>query len=237
MNNWIKIYSELLNWEWYKDNNTKSLFIHCLLKANWKDGKFMGEVIPRGSFVTSLEILSKELGLTIQQTRTSLKHLISTGELTNKSNNKYRIITINNYEKYQPITSKITDNQQTTNKQVNNQLTTIEDIYIYLTSYLERIYTRALSSLEIEKIKSWINDFDYKVILRAIDISVMNNAKNFNYVEGILKNWKTTGLKTIEDILEEEKRIQNAKEKLNKKIETEKPVKELFDYDWLNETE
>lgn len=78
---WVKLYTNLLKWEWYSDKNTTRLFIHCLLKANWKDGKFEGKEIKRGSFVTSLPKLSEETGLSIQQVRTSLKHLISTGEL------------------------------------------------------------------------------------------------------------------------------------------------------------
>lgn len=129
--NWIKLFTKFTTWEWYKDQNTKSLFIHCLLKANWKEAKFMGEIIPRGSFVTSLDSLAKELGLSVQEIRTALKHLISTGELTSKSTNKYRIITVVNHEMYQQVNkqpnSPLTGNQQAT----NNQLTTIEEYIEY----------------------------------------------------------------------------------------------------------
>lgn len=125
--NWIKLFTKFTTWEWYKDQNTKSLFLHCLLKANWKDGKFMGKIIPRGSFVTSLDSLSKELGLSVQEIRTALKHLISTNELTSKSTNKYRIITVVNYEMYQQV-NKQPNTQSTSNQQAtNNQLTTIEE--------------------------------------------------------------------------------------------------------------
>jgi len=94
----------------------------------------MGETIPRGSFVTSLDSLGKELGLSVQEIRTALKHLISTGELTSKSTNKYRIITVVNYEMYQQVNkqpnSPLTGNQQAT----NNQLTTIEEYIEYKTN-------------------------------------------------------------------------------------------------------
>lgn len=94
----------------------------------------MGETIPRGSFVTSLDSLGKELGLSVQEIRTALKHLISTGELTSKSTNKYRIITVVNYEMYQQVNkqpnSPLTSNQQAT----NNQLTTIEEYIEYKTN-------------------------------------------------------------------------------------------------------
>lgn len=132
--NWIKLFAKFTSWQWYTDQNTKSLFIHCLLKANWKEAKFMGEIIPRGSFVTSLDSLAKELGLTIQEIRTALKHLISTNEITSKSTNKYRIITVVNYELYQQankqLNSQSTSDQQATNK----QLTTIEEYIEYKTN-------------------------------------------------------------------------------------------------------
>ena len=116
-----------MNWEWYKDSNTKGVFIHCLLKANWKDGKFEGKVIKRGSFVTGRKKLAEELELSEQQVRTALKHLISTNEITISTTNKYSVITIVNYELYQQVNQQT--NQQLTNNQptTNQQLTTIEE--------------------------------------------------------------------------------------------------------------
>ena len=123
MSDYIKLYRSLLEWEWYKNINTKVLFIHMLLKANWKDGKFEGKVIPRGSFVSSLSKLSEETDLTIREVRTAILHLETSGELTIKRHSKYSIFTIKNYDLYQVI-----DNQ-TTNKRhsVDIQTTTIEE--------------------------------------------------------------------------------------------------------------
>lgn len=39
-NNFVKLSRKMLNWEWYTDVNTKTLFIHCLLRANWKKERF-----------------------------------------------------------------------------------------------------------------------------------------------------------------------------------------------------
>lgn len=123
----IKVYRKFLEWEWYSDVNTSRLFIHCLLKANWKPAKWKGQTIESGQFVTSLASLSKETQLTVQQVRTALEHLASTGEITNKSQSKYRIITVNNWNCYQDDNrvdnKQVTNNQQTSNKQV----TTIEE--------------------------------------------------------------------------------------------------------------
>ena len=75
MSDYIKLYRSLLDWEWYKNINTKVLFIHLLLKANWKDARFEGQVIPRGSFVSSIAKLSEETDLTIREVRTEISHL------------------------------------------------------------------------------------------------------------------------------------------------------------------
>lgn len=121
--NWVKLFSKFIFWEWYKDSNTKDLFIHCLLKANWKDGRFEGVEIKRGSFATSLNTLQKELGLSKQQVRTALKHLISTHELTQVTYPKFSVITIVNYELYQQINT-VANNQLTQEQHTSNTGTT-----------------------------------------------------------------------------------------------------------------
>ncbi len=122
----ISIDRKIVDWEWYKETNTKTLFLHLLFIANWKDGRFKGYDVPRGSVVTSIAHLANDTGLTCQQVRTALKHLQKTGEVTSKSTNKFTIVTLVKYGFYQDPTPRankqLTNKQQTTNKQV----TTIE---------------------------------------------------------------------------------------------------------------
>lgn len=108
---WVCLHRQMLDWEWYDDINTRCLFIHCLLRANHSDTKWKGNSINRGQFITSLESLSKETKLTVSQVRTSLNKLISTGELTSKSQARNRVITIVGYNQYQ-------DNDKQTSKQI-----------------------------------------------------------------------------------------------------------------------
>lgn len=123
----IKLHRKMLDWEWYKDTNTFVLFIHCLLIANWKEGKFMGHTIPRGSFVSSYPQLAQQTNLSIQNVRTAVSHLKSTGELTVKSHAKFSIFTVVNYNRYQDD-NRQTNRQLTVNQQTaNSQLTTIEE--------------------------------------------------------------------------------------------------------------
>ena len=97
--NWIKLHSKILEWGWYKNNNVFRVFIHCLLKANWKDGEFEGQIIPRGSFITGRKELSKQLMMTEQEIRTALKHLKSTNEITIKTTNNFNDVynSLNSY--------------------------------------------------------------------------------------------------------------------------------------------
>lgn len=122
-NGWIKIHRQLLEWEWYDDTNVVRLFLHCLLKANHKDKKYRGTTVRRGSFLTGRELLAKQTGLTIQETRTALNKLKSTSELTIKSSTKGTVIEVVNYHEYQTANQQA--NQTVTNDQpASNQLVT-----------------------------------------------------------------------------------------------------------------
>lgn len=112
--NFIKLDRKILDWQWYSDPNTKAVFLHCLLRANWKDGKWKNYEYKRGQFITSLSNLATDLKLTIRQTRTALARLESTGELTSWADNKVRIITVNNYDLYQGVDKQ--NGRQTTSK-------------------------------------------------------------------------------------------------------------------------
>ena len=116
MEGWISLHRQFLSWEWFDDNNMVKLFIYLLLKANHKKGTHQGLTIKRGQLKTGLDKLNNETKITIQTLRTCLKRLEKTGEINMQVTNKYRVITVCNYELYQ-------DNQQATNKQTNKQLT------------------------------------------------------------------------------------------------------------------
>ena len=126
MEGWIKLHRKLLTWQWFTNGNTLRLFIYLILAANHKKGKWQGVDIKPGQIVTGIHQLSIKTGLTERQTRTSLNHLKSTGELAIKTTNKNSIITICNYESYQSLeikNDKQNDKQkvsQTTNKRQTN---------------------------------------------------------------------------------------------------------------------
>lgn len=121
--NYIKLSRNITEWEWYSDINTCRLFIHMILKANWKDGNFRGEKIPRGSFVSSIHKLSEEISLTEREVRTAISHLKMTGEVTSRSTNKFTVFSIKNYETYQSNDTQASI-QETSERHSNDKLTT-----------------------------------------------------------------------------------------------------------------
>lgn len=138
--NYIKINRSILNWEWYLDNNTKVLFLHMMLKANWKKAKFKGVDIDRGSFASSYQSLSSETGLSIQNIRTSIRKLKSTGEITVTKYSKFTVFTVNNYCEYQK-SNKVSNAELTGNQQAtNSQVTTIEEDKFVLQNNFQKVF-------------------------------------------------------------------------------------------------
>lgn len=123
----ILLHRKIIEWEWYGDINTSRLFIHMLLIANWKEGHFRGTKVPRGSFVSSLDKLSEETGLTKREIRTAISRLKTTGEVTVKATNKFSVFTVENYNLYQSFDMQ-NDKRETTKRLYNDSLTPLIDI-------------------------------------------------------------------------------------------------------------
>lgn len=153
---YIKLSRKITEWEWYKNINTCRLFIHMLLIANWKDGKYEGKTIPRGSFVSSLQKLAEETELTIREIRTAISHLKSTGEVTSKNYSKYTVFTVNNYCMYQ--TSDTQNDIQATSKRHSNDIltTTIEEKKEGKNIYNNNIYIAELPE-QVKEIVDYLN--------------------------------------------------------------------------------
>ena len=122
MSGFVKIFRSLKDWEWYDDHNATRLLVHLLLSVNYENKKWKGIDIPKGAMVFSWDTLSKEVGLTPMQCRTSMTKLESSGEVTRKVTNKYQLVALVKWEKFQIIegcvTDKLTDKQQANNRQV-----------------------------------------------------------------------------------------------------------------------
>jgi DNA-binding transcriptional regulator YhcF (GntR family) len=162
MSGWIKIHRQILDWEWYSDNNAFRVFMHLILKANHKDKRFKGMELKAGSVVTSRDILALETGLSVRQIRTALDKLKSTNEVTIKTSSQGTIIEVVNYIKYQLTTSETTnerptsDQQTTNNKNIKKERSTI---YSFLDSLIQNGFDEKLSRdwMEVRKQRKAVN--------------------------------------------------------------------------------
>lgn len=118
---YIKLYRSLLNWEWYDDINTKTVFLHLLLTVNIAKRQWHGITVPCGSRVSSYAVLASETGLTERQVRTAISHLEATGELTRYKYPNFTVFAINNYDKYQLLTDETTGQRQGNDKAATGQ--------------------------------------------------------------------------------------------------------------------
>lgn len=180
---WVKLHRRFLDWEWYDDPNTLRVFLHCLLKANHKDKKYRGDLIKRSTFVTSLEVLSFELNLSIQKIRTALHKLEKTGEINRITNRKGTVISICNYDSYQKEdqennkqnNTQVTDEQHTSNIQVtttknenNEKILKNENIYTFLQFWED--YDKRVGVRETQDAYLLISDEDKLLIKQFIPI-------------------------------------------------------------------
>ena len=84
MEGWITLHRKFLTWEWFDRPEMVQLFIWLLLNANYADKKWQGQVIKRGQILTTTPKIMEALRLTERQTT-----------------NRFTIITICNYDRYQ----------------------------------------------------------------------------------------------------------------------------------------
>ena len=222
----IKLYRSFMNWEWYDDANTMRIFLHCLFRANHESTKWRGQIVERGSFISSYGIIAKELRLTVQKVRTSILKLISTGEITYKSTNQYSTITINNYELYQENNNQ-NNNQITNNQQSNNnQITTNKNeknIKNEKNNFIAKSFFQKLiaDDEECKKYSSFADSFlkflQYKTDIKKqykTDYSVRNAFLKFvrlsqndvNYGVALVENAIARGWQSIYDLSPAEKK-------------------------------
>lgn len=100
---WIKLHRSLLEWEWFTEPHTCHLFTYLILAANHRDGSYRGTPVKRGQLITGRQSLSERTGLSEKQVRTALKRLVGSSEIATEASNRYTLITVMNYDKYQQL--------------------------------------------------------------------------------------------------------------------------------------
>jgi hypothetical protein len=128
---YIKLYRSVLSWEWFDDANTLKMFVYLLLNARHDEGRWQGKEVHAGQLITGRMALAKNLKMSERSVRTCLERLKSTNEVTIKTTNKYSIITVVNWGKYQVYedandqqNDQPADQQATSKRPASDQQTT-----------------------------------------------------------------------------------------------------------------
>ena len=160
----------MLDWGWYDDPNTKIVFLHLLLTANWQEGEYRGYRLKAGDTVFGVSALAEKLNLSVRQVRTALEHLQSTGEITVKSTNKFSIATLENWAKYQFENEEATNKRQTNDKRA----TTLKERKNKKNSFVPPT---------LEEVKAYAYEkqspVDYEYFWKYYDASEWENVKNW----------------------------------------------------------
>ena len=101
MSGWIKLHKTLKDWQWYDDHNATRLLVHLLLSVNYKDKEWKEQTIKAGTYVTSWENLSKEIGLSVKQTRVAMDKLERSKEVARHATNKWQAVSLIKWDKLQ----------------------------------------------------------------------------------------------------------------------------------------
>ena len=160
-NGFIKLHRSILKWEWYQDSNTKVVFLHLLLNAQWEDSRFQGYVVPKGSLVTSYDSIASHLNISQKNARTAIEHLKKSGEVAVKRHSHFSIVTIVNWEKYQCFES-VDGNQNGNQSAINRQ--SIGNIKEYKNIRNKELYN---SNLELYR-KNISGNYDFEALEREV---------------------------------------------------------------------
>lgn len=139
---YIKLWRKIEDSPMYLQMNSKQRDVlhRVLLMASHNSNEWLynGQLysVKPGQFVCSLATIQAKCAhdVSIQNIRTSLLFMKRFKFLTNDSTNQNRLITICKWEEYQDqLTSKLTSNQQATNKQLTTTNNVKNDKNIYIT--------------------------------------------------------------------------------------------------------
>ncbi|MFB8702405.1 DnaD domain protein [Enterococcus faecalis] len=179
-----------------------------------------------GQFVTGAHAMAKEYNEGVSSDKAIawrtlwrwLKKFENEELLTIQSNARYSVITIKNWSDYQSSDKPLTSQRQSSDKPLttyknekndknekninnNNKGSSIRSIW-------ENNGFGLMSSKTMTDFDYWISDFEKigasqkdaeQLIVKAIEIAIDANARNYNYINAILKDWEQRGFKSVEE--------------------------------------
>lgn len=123
MADWIKLHRKSLDSRVFSDPILWRLWCWCLIKSNWKRGWYCGCELQPGQFATGREAASEELGVSGSAWYRSMQKLQEFGCIRMEANNRFTIVSIVNWRKYQ---GEVNNERTTDEQQADNERTTGE---------------------------------------------------------------------------------------------------------------
>lgn len=120
---WIKLYRKIKEKGWYQDSHYVHLWVHILIKANHDEKEFLwnGQIhkTKRGQFITGRDKLVMETGINRSKLERVLECFEKEGQIEQQKNNKFRLITVLNYENYQTSEQPVSNKRATSEQPVS----------------------------------------------------------------------------------------------------------------------
>ena len=230
MDGFIKLHRKTLESSIFENPNLFKTFAWCLMKATYKERKVMVGLkeieLKPGQFITGRKAASEELNFPESSAWRFLKTLESMEVISLNPNNKFSVVTIENWGLYQDESEKMDSKWTASEQQVNNKWTASEQQMdtnkkeknikkdkegkerkegLSFLSLLENNFGLLNSNWCNAELFEKLAYFEEQAVSldlfqRAIDESAKKNKKSVAYACGILNNWVEKGVKTIEDL-------------------------------------
>lgn len=116
------------------------------------------------------------------------------------------------------------------NKNTSDVIVNVNNININnILEFIENNFNRTISSYEYQQIIELVESYSNEIVLYAFQKTLDAGKTSLNYTKGILKHWKEDNLKTLTEIKNNEERIIEEKNPLQKE-----DIELLENYDWIN---
>ena len=125
-----------------------------------------------------------------------------------------------------PNQKPLENENEIANENINEFLEIKEEKNLF--EYVESIFGRTVSQPQLEQLIHFRKEFSDDVIKLAFKEADLNNARNFKYVQAILDNWHSQGIKTIAEAQSQISSFGNRKIKVQKEMTKEDKLNAIF---------
>lgn len=120
---WLRLHRKALDSRVFSDDWLWKLWSWCLMKACWKTSWKNGREVKPGQFVTGRHQAADQLKVSPSKWYRGMQTLQEWGQIRVESNNVFTVVTICNWETYQPTTE---EEWTTSEQRMDNERTTDE---------------------------------------------------------------------------------------------------------------